>query len=741
MNRFCGWLFVLIVFFIYISAASAQQDQIRSARIPKVIRAPKLEDFLNNTPREAELKITDFRQFDPGDGDTVSQPTTAYLSYDDKNLYVAFVCKDDPSKIRAQITRRDALLSDDRVDISIDTFHDHRRNYWFEVNPYGIQMDGTNTDGMDDLNFDTLWYSDGRITQDGYTVLMAIPFKSLRFPNNQTQTWGLLLARSIQRNNEWSNWPYMTRRLLPSWAGQFGILEGLENISPGRNLQFIPYGLFSSARYINPYEPGAEYHTDNDPRAGLDAKMVLRDALTLDMTVNPDFSQVESDSPQVTVNQRYEVFFPEKRPFFIENSDYFQTPENLFFSRRMVDPQVGMRLTGKLGRWGIGALAGDDRAPGELLPEEDSQHDGRAAIGAFRLYRELGKESRAGALFTTRDFGPSSNRVLAFDTRLKLQQNLTLTGQWMNSWTHDMDGNTRSGAAALVRVSQSGRKFHMNAYHRERSPDFETQLGFIQRVDMRETGYDMGYAWRPEKSALVSYGPHIAGSVIWDTHGTLTDWQFTPSFMFELTRITSINISRTESFERFDGIDFRKNSNSIMVNSELLRWLYLSGDISSGERINYYPAPGLKPFLAKSLEGSFGFTLQPSSRLRLDEMYLYSRLATGEAAAATVFNNHILRSKANYQFNRELSLRAIVDYNAILPNASYIFLEKTKRLGFDVLLTYMLHPGTALHVGYTDNYENLRMDLGVSPWLQRTGSPDFSVGRQFFIKLSYLLRM
>jgi hypothetical protein len=157
--------------------------------------------------------------------------------------------------------------------------------------------------------------------------------------------------------------------------------------------------------------------------------------------------------------------------------------------------------------------------------------------------------------------------------------------------------------------------------------------------------------------------------------------------MFELTRITSIYISRTESFERFDGIDFRKSNNSVMVNSELLRWFYLSGDISSGERINYYPAPGLKPFLAKSLEGSFGFTLQPSSRLRLDEMYLYSRLATGAAAAATVFNNHILRSKAHYQFNRELSLRAIIDYNAILPNASYIFLEKTKRLGFDVLLT------------------------------------------------------
>jgi hypothetical protein len=659
MRRIPKWFFALIPLFMAISAASAQAET-QSGRIPKVSRPPKLEDFLNNTPREAELVITDFRQFDPGDGDPVSQPTTAYLSYDDKNLYVAFVCKDDPDKIRAQMTRRDALLSDDRVDLSIDTFHDHRRNYWFEVNPYGIQMDGTNTNGMDDLNFDTLWYSGGKITEDGYTAFMAIPFKSLRFPNTSTQTWGILLGRSIQRNSEWSNWPYLTRRLFPSWAAQFADLEGLENISPGRNLQFIPYGLFSHTRYLNPSEPGMDYRTENDARAGLDAKMILRDALTLDMTLNPDFSQVESDSPQVTVNQRYEVFFPEKRPFFIENSDYFQTPENLFFSRRMVDPQVGLRLTGKLGRWGIAALAGDDRAPGKLAPKGDRLHDQRAAVGAFRLYREIGTESRVGALFTSRDFGPSSNRVYAFDAQLKLKRNWLLTGQWMGSRTHDPGGKKRDGTAAMARLSRSGRQFHMNAYYRERSPDFDTQLGFITRVDIRETGYDMGYLWRPEQSAFVSYGPHIAGSVIWDTGGTMTDWQVNPSFMIEMTRVTNIILGRTESYERFGGIDFRKSINSVFVNSELLKWLYLSASVNSGERINYYPTPGLKPFLAKSFEGTFGFTFQPIDRLRLDETYLYTRLATAHAPATAIFNNHILRSKANYQFTRELSLRAII---------------------------------------------------------------------------------
>lgn len=731
---------VLAGLLISLSAAYAQQP-IPLERIPKVSRPPKMEDFLNGTPREAELKINDFRQFDPSDGEPVSQPTTAYLSYDDRNLYVAFVCIDDPGKIRAQIGRRDNIFSDDRVDISLDTFHDHRRNYWFESNPYGVQMDGINTDGTDDMNFDTLWYSEGKITRDGYTVFMTIPFKSLRFPNAPTQTWGILLARSIQRRSEWANWPYITRRLLPSWAGQFGDLEGLENISPGRNLQFIPYGMFARARNLSPTESGLAYATENDARVGLDAKIILRDSLTLDMTVNPDFSQVESDSPQVTVNQRYEVFFPEKRPFFIENSDYFQTPENLFFSRRMMDPRIGARMTGKLGRWGIAALAGDDRAPGERLPEGDRLHDRTAAIGVFRLYRELGKESRAGMLFTSRDFGSGSNRVFSLDTRLKLRKNLTLTGQWMGSRTRHLDGLRREGTAGFMRLSRAGRNLNMNAYYRDRSPGFETELGYITRVDIREAGYDMSYAWRPEASRLLSYGPSLAGSVIYDHSGTLTDWQVNPSFKFELARYTTLSFSRTESFERFADIDFRKSSSGIYFYSEWQKWLHLSADVSRGDRINYYPAAGLQPFRARSFEASFTFKLMPTAQLRLDETYLYTRLAAPAPAATPIFNNHILRTKANYQFTRAFSLRAILDYNAVLPNRALVNLERTKQLGLDVLFSYMLHPGTALHIGYTDNYENFRLDPSVSPLLQRSSFPDTSVGRQVFVKLSYLLRM
>jgi hypothetical protein len=730
---------IAVIFAFGLSTALAQDTP--AGRIPKVSRPPKMEDFLNNNPREAELQVTDFRQFDPGDGDPVSQPTTAYLSYDQKNLYVAFICIDDPSKIRAHITRRDAgIFTDDWVDVSIDTFHDHRRNFGFTVNPYGIQMDYIHSENMDDNSFDTLWYSEGKLTSDGYVAFITIPFKSLRFPHTSSQEWGILLSRFILRNNESATWPYVTRRLLPSWTGQFGHLTGLENISPGRNLQFIPYGMYSGNRYLDPAAPGMTYRTENDVRAGVDAKVILRDAVTLDMAVNPDFSQVESDSPQVTVNQRYEVFFPEKRPFFIENADYFRTQENLFFSRRIVDPQFGVRTTGKLGRWGLGALVADDRAEGNMRPEEDPAYGERAGIAVFRLYREFGKESRIGFLGTSRDFASSSNRVFGADMRLKFGMNWSLNAQAVGSKTRAFDGTHFDGTDAVVRLGRAGRQFHTNVYYQDRSPDFYTQLGFIQRVNMRETGFDMGWLWRPEKSTVVSYGPHIMSSATWDYSGTLTDWRVNPSFMMEMTRMTNLYIGHTQSLERFDGIDFRKSFTFVDFNTEWLKWLALNVNASGGDRINYYPAPGLRPFLAKSFESSFGFRLQPSSRMRIDEMYLYSRLAS-DTGTASIFNNHIFRSKVHYQFSREFSLRAIIDYNAVLPNSSLISLQRTKQFGLDFLFTYLLHPGTAVYVGYTDIYENLHADPRVAPNLQRSGMPDTSTGRQFFVKLSYLLRM
>ena len=317
--------------------AGVRADDRPAVRIPRVDHPPVLADYLDRRVEPPGVKVTGFVQREPGDGVPSSLETTAYLSYDAEHLYAVFICKDDPARVRANLTRREAISGDDTVGVIVDTYNDGRRAYLFLTNPLGIQLDGVSTEGQDDdYSFDTLWWSDGRLIGDGYMVSIAIPFRSLRFRSEDVQTWRVALARTIPRNNESVFWPYITRRIA-SVGQQMATLEGIAGASPGRNLQAIPYGSFNTARFLD--EDGRRVE-DRTGRIGVDGKAVIKDTVTVDLTVNPDFSQIESDEPQVTINQRFEVFFPEKRPFFIENASYFETPQNIFFSRRIADPEL-----------------------------------------------------------------------------------------------------------------------------------------------------------------------------------------------------------------------------------------------------------------------------------------------------------------------------------------------------------------------------------------------------------------
>ena len=731
---------------LLLSASALAQSASTVLQIPRVTRPPKLSEFLNNAPREAEVAVTDFVQMDPTDGAPATEKTTAYLSYDDKNLYVGWVVKDDPAKIRARIARRKDIGNDDRVTVNVDTFHDHKHSFWFDVNPYAIQMDGRTTDGQgDDMNFETLWYTEAKLTEDGYVVLQTIPFRSLRFPNSPTQTWGLALGRFIGRNNEWDWWPHISHSRSPQWVGQFGDMEIRENISPGRNIQFIPYGLFSNSRFL---DPTLGFHNDTQVHGGIDTKMVIKNSLALDLTLNPDFSQVESDEPQVTVNQRYEVTYPEKRPFFMENAQLFNTPEQLFFSRRIIDPQFGARMTGTLGRWMLGLLAADDRAPGKGLSPDDPHNDERALNAVFRVEREFGKQSHIGALITSRDFGSGFNRVGALDARIGLGGNWFFTAQATTTNTRSVDGTTEAGPGYFAQISTDGQHLGFSSTYTDRSPGFRADLGYIPRVDIREAKNHFSYLWRPKDHAVLSFGPAVSQLVNWNRDGRVQDWSVTPEFDLGLRRLTYASVTHTESFELFQTIGFRKRWTEAYLTSEPYKWLALSTNFGLGSGVNYYPAAGLLPFLGNSSSADLSVTLRPRPRLRLDESYIYSRLGADPAFAppsiatsGAIFNNHIIRSKVNYQFTRSLSVRAIIDYNSLLPNPALVSIsDSSKRIGTDLLLTYFVHPGTALYVGYNDTFENVTYDPLQSPVYRHTQFPDTTTGRQFFVKLSYLFR-
>ena len=708
--------------------------------VPHVFSAPTLSDYLDGRERPQELRISDFRQRDPYDGEPAISRTTAYISHDENNIYAVFVCKDVAGKARAHIGRRDDLTGDETVSFMLDTFHDGRHAYEFIANPLGVQMDGMITEGQDeDYSFDAVWKSEGRRTADGYVVWMAIPFKSLRFHSGDATSWGIAFGRIIPTNNESDTWPHLTRSI-DGYVPQFAALGALVDVKSGRGLQLIPYVFGSRQKFLDNGRATPFFHSTTESRVGLDAKYVLRDRFTFDFTANPDFSQVESDEPQVTINQRYEVFFPEKRPFFTESAGYFQTPETLFFSRRVVDPQFGARMTGKAAGWTLGLLSIDDRSASQLLSE--GGESGRAHIGVARVQRDVGKESTVGAFFSQYSFGSSSNRVMSVDSRIKLNPNWIVTAQGAHSLARDLDGLEAHGHSLLAEVSQVGRHFTSDTTFRDRSPAFRADLGFIPRVDLRLIKNATNYRWRPENGAVVSFGPSLLTSMDWNYAGQMQDWSVDSSFAVNLRRSTSVTAGRTEVFERFQNLPFRQNATYAYLSSEVFDWAAIDASYTRGTNINYFPAQGLFSFLANSTDADLGLTLRPTRRLRAAETYIFDALHTipGVAQvgpAGSIFNNHLLRTKVSYQFTNRFSLRAIIDYNAVLSNPALVDLERSKHIGLDFLFSYTVNPGTAIYVGYSNQFENIRL---ADHAIQRVATPGLMTGNQIFVKVSYLFR-
>ena len=761
---------------------AAESNPESSLTIPRLAHAPTLEDFLNMKPEgpvaPGMAKITHFVQQQPHDGQPVSQPTEAYLGYDEKNLYVVFVCHDDPAKVRAHETSREAFNGDDDdVAIMLDTFHDRRRAYEFEVNPKGIQWDAIYTEasypdtgGNFDSSFDTLWYSKGKVTDQGYVVWMAIPFRSLRFTSARDQTWGVILLREIIRNNERSFWPYLSLNQEGRLA-QAGAASGLTGISPGRNIQLIPYGLLNSFHAVDdrvpfpaPSQPQfARYQNRSiGGTVGLDGKVIFSDSLVLDATANPDFSQVESDEPQVTVNQRYRVYFPEKRPFFIENSDYFHTPIDLFFTRNIVNPDAGIRLTGKTGPYSLGILASDDRAPGLIVSPTDPLFKSRSYFNIARVSRDIFKQSSIGAIYTDWEdpAANSFNRVGGIDSRLKFSSKLTANLQAVTSST-DFSGFHSAGPAYKAELDYTSRHWLQSSIYNDVSPGFFTQPGFVNRLDLREYRNDTAYNFRPKSGPVVSWGPEVYGHWTWDHTGLRLDTDYYPSLNINLKRQTRIFLMPYEELrERLrpkdpygltQNQDFHEHTSGVNIYTAPIPQLGLGAQYFWGDAVNFVPGLlNVTPYLAHSDLASAVATIHPFTQLKIDNTYLFSRLRTRDTNA-NIFNNHILRTKWNWQFTRELSLRAILQYNATLTRNSpsisasqfpYTSLPTSKQFNTDILITYLLHPGTALYVGYNTDQQNLDPSLPIDPILGgvHRGNRLINDGRLFFVKVSYLFR-
>ena len=751
-----------------VSAQPTIAAQINAGVIPKLQNSPKLSDFEGMKPAtdlaRNMLKVDKFVQRDPKDGAPVSQRTEAYLGYSEKNFYAVFLAFDaEPQKIRARMLRRELIDDDDQVGMFLDTFHDRRHAYVFYSNAYGIQQDGLFTENQGpDYSWDTVWRTETKITGRGYMVLFEIPFKSLRFRQQASTDWGIILARVIPRNSERSYYPAVSGKL-QGWLSQEGALKGFEGISPGRNMQFIPYGSVGAFRALDERDPAGNRFTGKhvEPKAGLDSKIVIKDSLVLDTTINPDFGQIESDDPQVTVNQRFEVFFPEKRPFFQENSNYFQTPLNLLFTRRIIDPLYGVRLTGKIDRWAIGTFVANDRAPGKSVIETDPLSGQNALFGVLRVNREIGKDDSIGFIFTDRELHTAANsfctatlctvgvnRVGGFDTQIKINQNWQMNAQAVTSETKFSNGTHEAGPAYQVFLERSSRNLEFNSMFLDISPGFHTDAGFVNRTDLRRFSNFIGYTRHPEGKHLVAHGPRLFELTLWDHNGTLLNYVVNPNYEVDFQRQTFVGFFGQLEHERLRPSDFPalpQNRDYAHVlygpyfGTQYFKWLKISGEVDLGTATNFVPRVG-PPVLANFMGIPLRATVRPLKGLTIENTYLLTRLLDHNTNL-NIFNNHIIRSKWNYQFTKEFSLRIIGQYTATLSNPALTTLQNTKIFNGDVLFIYLLHPGTAIYVGYNSNLQNLDRSLAQTPdGLLHTRSSFINDGRQFFIKISYLFR-
>ncbi len=708
--------------------------------IPWVPLGPKIEDFTSPNSQPIAARVSNFRQREPGDGTPVTEQTTAYVSYDNEYLYAAFICRDEPSDVRTHLVPRDTIAEDDQVALYLDTFRDGRHAYVFASNPFGVQQDGVISEG-DDLSYttDMLWRSQGRVTSDGFVVLMAIPFKSLRFSAESVQSWRIAVSRKIARRSENAFWPYITRAV-NGFVGQMAALDGLRLISPGRNVQLTPYGTFARAESFDPSPLGSALSESR--RGGLDAKVVIRNAVTIDAVVNPDFSEVESDDPVVTVNQRFEVFRPEKRPFFMENAALFDTPINVLFSRRIADPGVGIRANARSTGWAIGGLVANDRA----VASEESWRlfSPGARIGAARVQRLFGERSNMGVLATQRDDDRASNRVVSVDGRVQMTQAWSLSGQAVRSEDQDQRSGREVGAAYAASASRNGPHFTYVGSYRDVGSAVRVPLGFVPRRDIRATSQYAGYVWRAGDSGAWSVGPAVNAVIDWDHAGRLQDRWTDVDVAVSHAGHLDAHVSRAEGDELFATTPFRTNATNVSFSSSACQWLSVWSLYSWGTAINYTPAAGMTPFLGAKTGAYASVTLRPSARLDVEQFVMHEQFDTMPGAPSlptqTVFNTNILRWKANLQITRSLALRGILDYNQLDSETSLFSESASRRLMHDLLVTYLPSPGTVVYIGFSKRYESAFIDPSSPARTRLTSLPGFPVGQQIFVKMSYLFQ-
>ena len=570
------------------------------AKIPRVAAPPVIDGQLNDAVWQNAAVFGDFLQTNPGDNIEPANPTEFLMAYDASNLYIAFRVKQPRDKIRATVARRDNIFDDDYVGVFLDTFNDKRQAYCFFFNPLGVQADGTFSEGRgEDYSVDIVMDSKGALTEDGYTVEAAIPFKSLRYEAGKNKQWGIHIYRRVKyNNNELDSWMRNNRSVSGSLT-QAGHITGLEDISTTRQIEINPSFTVSQTgrrtRFTLDQNPAGRFVNDGiKGEFGMTAKFGLTPTITLDFAYNPDFAQVEADAPVSTANVRFPIFFQEKRPFFLERIDIFRSGLNVVNTRAIVDPDIAAKLTGRRGKNTFGIMYASDNAPGNYSKDErqslaqcriarltdadrvcgiDRFVDKNADIGVLRFKRDIGRENSLGMFATTYNFVDRHNNTGGFDGRFRLDPKTVLEFQAIGTTTRgnfydpDLDRSlyrTGNGLGYRVFLERSGRNLYMNYMLQGRSANYRADVGFTDRVDTNYAGSFIRYQTDSNaKKAIINKRIQTSTNVSFDWKGRAQYFFNDVQGQLALQKQTYIGLDVQYGFERVYENEFGANRNAV----------------------------------------------------------------------------------------------------------------------------------------------------------------------------------
>lgn len=684
----------------------------------------------------------------PGDNVPARVATTCLLTHDAERLYVACRAQDPtPERIRAFITDRDDVEGQDRVGITIDPFNDARRAFEFSVTPLGVQSDGVfdqRSEEGTDTSWDAIWASAGRITDGGYEVELAIPFRSLRFPSTgAAQTWRVFAWRQWPRSE---NVQFRSARLDRSNSCQLcqaNLIRGFAGVTPGANVELVPTVTSSHAAD----RASVRDRTLGDGRLsgepGLDVRWGVTTDLALNATLNPDFSQVEADAAQLDVNERFALFFPEKRPFFLEAADLFATPLRAVFTRKIVDPVFGTKLSGKLGSNALGAMVAQDEVTALTIPGNASSIDTvvtrshTAMVARFR--RDVGASSTVGVLYAGREGQGYYNRVGGFDGFFRPVAPLTLEWHYLRSLTDypDQLASARGqredafgGDAFRGRAVFNTRHWRFITLFETFDPGFRADQGFVNQVDMRRTNvWGTRRFWGGPDMFFTALHLNGGGWHEERLDGRLNQQGVWFNLYFEGPLQTSFWINPDLAREFYDGVTYDLTRVWSGWSAQPTGELRLGMDLNLGDAVDY--SNGRKAF---RVEVAPSADIRLGRHLALRGSHRMQRLST---AGQRIVTATVTEGRAVYNFTPRSYVRALLQYrrtdrNAALHDDSVD--PRSTGLSSQLLFSYKVNPQTVFFLGYGDDRIGTTEEGGdIIPLTQ--------MRRTLFVKLGYAWRL